>query len=33
MNMCIARKNGYFGGSGEKCASYNRVVVIFTLNI
>ena len=27
MNMCIARKNGYFGGSGEKCASYNRVCV------
>lgn len=27
MNMSIARKNGYFGGSGEKCASYNRVCV------
>ena len=27
MNMCIARKNGYFGGQVKKCASYNRVCV------
>jgi len=27
MNMSIARKNGYFGGSGKNCASYNMVCV------